>query len=336
MKTWYQQSGDEGDIVLSTRVRLARNLEAYPFPLRLDRAGLREVCKTVENALIDEHFNAVDMDDISPVTAGSLVEKHLISPAFASERSDRTLLLRDDESVSIMLCEEDHIRLQVLKSGLALGEALADAREIERKLSEKLPFAYDERIGFLTQCPTNLGTALRASVMLHLPALTRLRKIPALAQAVGKMGLTIRGAFGEGSTPAGDFYQLSNQITLGITEEAAVENLTAIARQLTEQERTSQRELCGNLPVQDAVYRAWGVLTQARLLGSQEFLQLLSLARMGAAQGLLDIPTETLSELLVTMLPATLGVTAGGALLPEDRDQIRAEAVRGALRANEQ
>jgi protein arginine kinase len=331
-KPWYLQSGDEGEIVLSTRVRLARNLEDYPFPLRLDGTGYRQVCGTVERALTDdERFRVVNMEELNPATAGSLAEKHLISPEFAAERENRALLLSKDEDVSIMLCEEDHIRLQVMCPGLALREAQDIATEIEGKLRDKLTFAYDERIGYLTQCPTNLGTALRASVMLHLPALTRMRQIPRLAQTVAKLGLTIRGAFGEGSTPAGNFYQLSNQITLGITADAAIENLGAIAKQLIVQERVSQKRLCEEITQQDAVYRALGVLQSARVLGSQEFLQLLSLVRMGAAQGLLQIPMELLNEQLIALLPYTLNAANGGQLLPEARDMLRAEKIRDAL-----
>ncbi|MDR3344903.1 MAG: protein arginine kinase [Oscillospiraceae bacterium] len=331
-KPWYLQSGDEGEIVLSTRVRLARNLEEYPFPLRLDAAGCRRVCEAVSEALADDEcFRMVNMEELSPAMAGSLAEKHLVSPEFAAERANRALLLSKDESVSIMLCEEDHIRLQVLHSGLALREALDAAQKIEGKLSGKLEFARDERIGYLTQCPSNLGTAMRASVMLHLPALTRMRQIPRLAQTVAKLGLTIRGAFGEGSTPAGDFYQLSNQITLGITSDAAIENLGAIAKQLIAQERASQKSLCEDIATRDAVFRALGILQNARILGSREFLQALSLVRMGAAQGLITVPMQTLNEQLIALLPATLNAANAGKLSPEERDVLRAEKAREAF-----
>ncbi|MDR1805340.1 MAG: ATP--guanido phosphotransferase [Clostridium sp.] len=331
-KAWYLQSGAEGDIVLSTRVRLARNLEEYPFPMRLDTAGHARVCKEIGDALgEDSGFRAVDMEELSPVMAASLAEKHLISPEFASNRKNRRLLISEDASISIMLCEEDHIRLQVLMAGLALREALDCANELEGKLAEKLSFAYDERIGYLTQCPTNLGTALRASVMLHLPALTRLRQIPRLAQTVAKLGLTIRGAFGEGSTPAGDFYQLSNQVTLGITPDAAIDNLAAITRQLILQERKAQKRLCEDITNQDSVFRAAGTLQSARVLGSQELLQLLSLVRMGAAQGLLPIKTQWLNEQLINLLPASLAVANGGKLSPEERDILRAQKMREAF-----
>jgi len=332
MKPWYLQTGDEGDIVLSTRVRLARNIEDYPFPLRLDGEGCRTVSGIVEGTLSDEDkFCVMNMESLSPAMAGSLAEKHLISPEFAAERSGRSLILSKDESVSIMLCEEDHIRLQVLRPGFALREALDSALEIEKKLHEKIKFAYDERIGFLTQCPTNLGTALRASVMLHLPALTRMRQIPRLAQMVAKLGLTIRGAFGEGTTPAGDFYQLSNQITLGITAEAATENLGAIALKLIAQERESQKKLCEDINQQDAIYRALGTLQNARILGSKECLQALSLVRMGAAQSIYTISMDVLNELLITLLPATLNAANENTLSPEERDVLRAEIVRNAL-----
>ncbi|MCL2023876.1 MAG: protein arginine kinase [Oscillospiraceae bacterium] len=332
MKAWYLQSGDQGDIVLSTRIRLARNLEEFPFPMRLDSAGYSKVSEIVAATLNQgDSFRFVRMEELSPPMAHSLAEKHLISPAFANNPQGRSLLLSKDESVSIMLCEEDHIRLQVLRAGLALSDALKAAFEIEKILREKLTFAYDERIGYLTQCPTNLGTALRASVMLHLPALTRMRQIQRLAQTVAKLGLTIRGAFGEGTTPAGNFYQLSNQITLGITPEAAIENLEAITKQIINQERAGQQKMCGDLKTQDTIYRALGIFQSARLITSQECLQQLSLLRIGAAQGMLNIPMDTLNELLITLLPATLTAANNAELTAEERDVLRAKLARERL-----
>ena len=201
MNKWYIENGDQGDVVISTRVRLARNLEEYPFPCRLT---------------------------VTRSQAVSLAERHLVSPEFVSDRAGRGLLLTDDEAISIMLCEEDHIRLQVMMAGLALKEAYSVADKVDNIIGSKLNYAYDDRIGYLTQCPTNLGTAMRASVMLHLPALTRCGQIGKLAATVSKLGLVIRGAYGEGSSPRGDIYQLSNQITLGISEETALDNLQSI------------------------------------------------------------------------------------------------------------
>ena len=243
MSKWYVDKGEQGDIVLSTRVRLARNLEEYPFPCRLDTAGKIKVNEKVRDTLLscvpELGLHYVTMDSLSREQAISLAERHLISPEFASVREGRALMLTEDETVGIMLCEEDHIRVQVMKSGLALMDCYVLADKIDSALDKKLNFAFDERLGYLTQCPTNLGTAMRASVMLHLPALRRSGQLSVLSSTISKLGLSLRGAYGEGRESRGDIYQLSNQITLGITEQAAIENLQSITRQLVTQERAA-------------------------------------------------------------------------------------------------
>lgn len=224
MSKWYVDKGEQGDIVLSTRVRLARNLEEFPFPCRLDTASRIKVNEKVRDTLLscvpELGLHYVTMDSLSREQAISLAERHLISPEFASVREGRALMLTEDETVGIMLCEEDHIRVQVMKAGLALMDCYVLADKIDSALDKKLNFAFDESLGYLTQCPTNLGTAMRASVMLHLPALRRSGQLAVLSSTISKLGLTLRGAYGEGRESRGDIYQLSNQITLGITEQA--------------------------------------------------------------------------------------------------------------------
>ena len=336
MSKWYIEKGEQGDVVMSTRVRLARNLVEYPFPGRLDTDGKKKVNELVKNALLtDEHETAlhyINMTDLSREQAISLAERHLISPEFASVREGRALLLTEDETVSIMLCEEDHIRLQVMKAGLALMDCYVLADKIDSILDKKLEYAFDERLGYLTQCPTNLGTAMRASVMLHLPALRRSGQLAVLSSTISKLGLTLRGAYGEGSEPRGDIYQLSNQITLGITEQAAIENLQSITRQLVTQERAAAQRLCSNIAEEDRIYRALGVLKNARVLSSDEFMDLMSLVRLGAARGILEIPIEKINELTVGMQPATINAAQGKPLDAAQRDCVRADAVREALR----
>lgn len=259
MNKWYIENGDQGDVVISTRVRLARNLEEYPFPCRLTVKGKEKVCEEIKNAVLsDDHwgFGFTWMKDFTRSQAVSLAERHLVSPEFVSDRAGRGLLLTDDEAISIMLCEEDHIRLQVMMAGLALKEAYSVADKVDNIIGSKLNYAYDDRIGYLTQCPTNLGTAMRASVMLHLPALTRCGQIGKLAATVSKLGLVIRGAYGEGSSPRGDIYQLSNQITLGISEETALDNLQSITLQLVAQERAAAEKLLENPAEEDKIFRA--------------------------------------------------------------------------------
>ncbi len=334
MDKWYIEKGVEGDIVLSTRIRLARNLDEYPFPARLDKKGKRKVSELVRDALLCDNtgsFSYIEMNSLTPSQAVSLAERHLISPEFTTDREGRGLLLTEDESVSIMLCEEDHIRLQVMKSGLALKEAYDIASKIDDVLDSRLHYAFDERIGYLTQCPTNLGTAMRASVMLHLPALTATGKISSIAATVSKLGLTIRGAYGEGSSARGCIYQMSNRITLGITEQAALDNLSAITLQIAAQERDTQVRLLKNPSEEDKVYRAAGIMQNARLLSGDEFMELISLVRMGAARGVFDIPMEKINELIVNMQPATINAANGKNLEPIQRDSIRAQKIRETL-----
>jgi protein arginine kinase len=334
MNKWYIENGEQGDIVISTRVRLARNLEDYPFPCRLTASGKEKVCGEIKNAVLTDDkwgFKYIDMKDLSRAQTISLAERHLISPEFASDSSGRALLLTDDEAISIMLCEEDHIRLQVMMAGLALKEAYSVADKIDNIIGGKLNYAYDDRIGYLTQCPTNLGTAMRASVMLHLPALTRCGQMGKLAATVSKLGLVIRGAYGEGSSPSGDIYQLSNQITLGISEEAALDNLQSITLQLIAQERAAAKKLLENPALEDKIFRAMGILKSARVLSSDEFMQLSSLVRMGISNKTIDMDITKLNELAVKVQPATINALEGKELTAQQRDILRAQWVREAM-----
>ncbi len=334
MNKWYMGSGEKNEVVVSTRIRLARNLEEYPFPAKLDTEGMSRVNAMVRDALLSgcgEDLSYIEMESLSRAQAVSMAERHLISPEFASSPKGRALLLSEDESVSIMLCEEDHIRLQVMQAGLATDSAYARADSLDNVLAAKLQLAFDERIGFLTQCPTNLGTAMRASVMLHLPALGRSGQITKIAATVSKLGLIIRGAYGEGSSPSGDLYQLSNQVTLGISEATALSNLKSIAQQLVAQELSLREQMLKTPTWQDKVFRAMGILQNARLLSCDEFMQLVSLVRLGAAQGLLNVSTQGLWELIVDMQPATINAREGKSLSPAQRDELRAKQVREAL-----
>ena len=332
---WYTNNANQSDIVLSTRVRLARNLCDYPFPTRLDVDSRNEVNQIVKNALIDDNnkdeLSFIEMSSLSQAQAVSLAEKHLISPEFASNSLGRALILSKDEDISIMLCEEDHVRIQVIYPGLSLEEAFEKANGFDEKLEKSTAIAFDEKLGFLTQCPTNLGTGLRASVMLHLPALARSSAIHRLASTVAKLGLTLRGAYGEGSQPIGDIFQLSNQVTLGISEKAAIQNLNSIALQITQQEKQARASLLKDDKFIDKIWRSYGILKTAHMLSCNEFTDLISLVRLGASQGMLDIPLDTLSRLLIEMQPATINAVQGKNLTPTERDVFRAKTVKETL-----
>lgn len=334
MNKWYNAKGEHNDVILSTRVRFARNLEEYPFPSRLDAEGREKVCQSVRDALSDVSgikLHYIDMTDLTDKQAVALAERHLISPEFTSGGKGRALLLSDDESVSIMLCEEDHIRIQVIKGGLDLEGAFELANKIDDLLDSKLRFAFDERIGYLTQCPTNLGTGMRASVMMHLPALSKCNQMSKLASTVGKLGLTVRGTYGEGTNAKGDIYQLSNQVTLGISERTALDNLKSITMQIATQERAAGEEYVKNVNILDRITRSYGILSSARLLSTDEMLDLFSWVRLGAVYGVVNADITKINELTESMQAATLASRHGEQLSSDERDEIRARTVREAL-----
>ncbi len=325
-------------IIISTRVRLARNLKDYPFPCRLSEQGRHKVndkvraAITQSNSVLQNDFEYIELEKLTPTESVSLVEKRLVSPEFISDTSGRALLLSSDRSLSIMINEEDHIRLQVIKKGLALEEVYETADRLDTLLDENLEFAFDEKLGYLTQCPTNLGTGMRASVMLHLPALEKSRAISRIAGSLSKLGLTIRGAHGEGTEPKGALYQLSNQVTLGISEKAAIENLKNIALQLASQEEQARERLCAGIDVRDAVSRSLGILRSALVISHDEALKLLSNVRMGVLSGqITDVSTDAIDELMTEIEPATLSVSAGKSLSAHDRDIERAKLIKSKL-----
>jgi protein arginine kinase len=333
---WYQKSGTQGDVVISTRVRLARNLSSVPFPAGLSAERRNEVTQRTREALKESDragdYDFLEMENMETRDALSMVERHLISPEFSKCDKGSAMLLKKDESVSVMINEEDHLRIQVMRPGLDLDEAYKIADEIDTLLDEKLKFAFDDRLGYLTQCPSNLGTGMRASIMLHLPALHERGAIQQLANTVSKLGLTIRGLYGEGSKPEGAIYQLSNQVTLGISEQAAIENLKGIAAQIIREERAGREQLRRNPRFEDMVWRSLGLLQTARLLSHDEFMTLISNLRVGVALGIVEgISLDTLSGLISDAQPATIMAAARKDMEPAQRDVERASMVRSRL-----
>ena len=334
---WYEKAGSCGDVVVSTRVRLARNLKQYPFPARASASQREAVERQVKDALLSgnsilsKEFRFVPLENTTQEEAVSLVERHIVSPEFIADRRGKAVLISADESISIMVNEEDHLRIQVLREGFSLKEAAETADRIDTLLSENLDFAFDPELGYLTQCPTNLGTGLRASVMLHLPGLTESGAMPRIASNLSKLGLTIRGTYGEGSKSIGALYQLSNQITLGLSENEAIENLRSITVQLMEEERKARAQMSEEIAWQDKIDRAAGVLKSARVLSSSEFMELLSYIRLGLSTGVLQgVTTQELNALMVNAQPATLMAKAGKQLDQNQRDILRAQMAREA------
>lgn len=326
------------NVVMLTRIRLARNLNKYPFPCKLNSAGKTKVAEEIINAIkncnspIANDLKVLWVKDLTEPQRISLVERHLVSPEFISDSNGRAVLLSKDESMSIMINEEDHIRLQIIKKGFDLEGAYDIADKLDTLLDESLEFAFDEKLGYLTQCPTNLGTGMRASVMLHLPALKKSKSVGRIAGNLQKLGLTIRGTYGEGTEPKGAMYQLSNQVTLGISETGAIENLKNIATQLVSQEIQSQERMAKSLEIQDKLWRSLGVLKYAKMISCEEALELISNIRFGVNTGIItDIDMDTLNELINLIQPATMMVEKGEKISPKDRDILRAGIIREKL-----
>ena len=319
------------EAVVSTRVRLARNLKDYPFPIRLNDAQAKEIIDKVGEALAASRlkFHRIDLGAVSGAQRVSLLERHLISPDFVRAKEGRAVYLSDDSTVSIMVNEEDHIRLQVILDGFDPDEAYRIADELDDLLSSRLSYAFHERLGYLTQCPTNLGTGMRASVMLHLPALDMTGAVHRISANLGKLGLTIRGLYGESSRPVGAFFQLSNQVTLGISEKAAIDNLRNITTQLITQEMKARDNLLGNIEVEDKIARALGALKSALIMDHSEAMNLLSLVRLGVASKKLNtLSTDSIDKLIVDIQPASVMTKFGEDMTPQQRDVKRAEMIR--------
>ncbi len=331
---WYLGTGAQNDVVISTSIHLARNIKQFPFPARLsmqDKLKVNSVIKGAAESINDYSFNHYEMKTLSQAEVVSLAERHLVSPEFASSRDGRALLLTDDEAVSIMLNEEDHIRLQVMYAGFALDEAYRTADRIDSQLSEKLQFAFDDRLGYLTQDPTALGTGMKASVVLHLPALVTSSQITKLITTVSKLGLSLRGSYGEGAAAKGDLFRLSNTITLGISEKAAIENLKSIALQIAAQERVAREEIFKAPVTEDRIFRAYGVLKYARMIDTSEFMELISLVRLGAVKGIINMDCAQIEALMIHMQPATISLSVDRPLDRIERDKLRAQLVRQSL-----
>lgn len=334
MSSWYKADNKTSDIVVSTRIRLARNLEGMPFPSRMTTQQRQELKEKVKKAIMDSNtpysksLKFIDMADIPENEIYAMVERHTISPEFAKNRNGGAIIISEDESISIMLGEEDHVRIQVIMGGFCLEEAYNIAERLDSMLYSTLRFAFDSNLGFLTECPTNLGTGLRASVMLHLPVSESAGEIPALSEAVSKIGFTVRGMYGEGSESAASLYQLSNQVTLGLSESNAIENLKIIATQIIDKEQNSRNAL-DKIKLEDSVFRAFGTLKYARSLSTKEMMNLISRIKLGISMGILNIDTLPM-QLFVENQPYSI-MKKFGNISPEERDIQRATNIREIL-----
>ncbi len=337
MLKWYEKNANNNDVVISSRVRLARNLDAYHFPSKLakERANriIHEVEEIVLSASSTHYFERIDMQTLSSLDKIAMVERHVVSPIFVQSSIPTGLILSKDESQSIMINEEDHLRIQSISNGFNLEGALLNANHIDDLLEEKITYAYNERMGYLSACPTNVGTGLRASYMIHVPALETTGKLQFILEAIGKFGLTVRGIYGEGSQGRGSVFQISNQVTLGHSEQEIIENLTSVTNQIVEQERSLRKKLISEKRMQfeDAVYRSYGALSYARILTSNETMTLLSDIKLGYELGILAFEhTEPINiyGLMTCIQPANLQKEMKCELKIEERDMARATYIR--------
>jgi len=333
---WYIEMGPEGDVVISSRIRLARNIKGYPFANMLSAPQSLEVLEKCKEAAKPLRLKYLSMETTPAVKRQMLLERHLISPEMLNTVSKKAILLSDDEQISILLGEEDHIRIQCLTSGLNLTKMWDLADKTDDVLEEGLDYSFSPQYGYLTCCPTNTGTGLRASCMLHLPAITSTGYIDTLLATVGKLGMTVRGVYGEGTRAKGNMYQISNQVTLGISEKDSINRLVELVGMIVEKERSIRIAIKneGGDKLADSIWRSYGILLNARLLTSDETYKLLSDIRLGINLGLLNgLPIEKVNELIITTGPAHIADQCDENS-HQSRDKKRAEAVRKFLKEN--
>lgn len=334
---WLKGEGPDARIVVSSRIRFARNIRGARFPGRADAAERSEVLARVEKSLgvarLMQGSLMVHLDGLSELDRQFLVERHLISREHARGDEGSALAIGDKEIMSVMVNEEDHLRIQILHSGFQLKSALAEINELDDEIEKNLEYAFLPSVGYLTSCPTNVGTGMRASVMMHLPGLVLAKQINQVLQAIAKLGLAVRGLYGEGTEASGNLFQISNQVTLGKAEDDIVDNLQGVINQIVEHEKKAQQALFKkNLKaVEDRVYRAYGLLSRARIISSKEAIDLLSALKFGLDFQIIGLDLGVINELFIVTQPAHLQKLAGTELKPEERDIFRADLIRKKL-----
>lgn len=339
MSGWILGGGPQNNIILSSRIRLARNISNIPFPAALDVQSSDKISAMVEEVFkkgkkVSAKYKRINISELNTLDKQVLVERHVVSPNLVRQGSNGAAIVSDDEVVSIMINEEDHIRLQTIMPGFQIKKAWELSSAIDDMMEKKLEYAFDEKWGYLTCCPTNVGTGMRASVMVHLPALVITGNINKILQAANQIGLTSRGLYGEGTEAVGDIFQISNQITLGRSEEEIVENLAAVTSQIIGKEYEARRILMENnrLQIEDRIWRSLGILKNARIMQSQECMRLLSDIRLGVDLKIIDdIPVSVLNGIMIDAQPASLQKSFQSEMGPGERDYYRAEMIRKRL-----
>ncbi len=335
MCSWLIQPGNS-DIVISSRIRLARNLSEFPFPGQSSQDEMQKIRREIASCAGDlkEDLTGYNMENLSSLERQAYMERHLISKNQSQNPRGSATFINEDQTISIMVNEEDHLRMQFLASGEQLSSIWKRADNFDDRMEEDLNFAFSGSCGYLTACPTNLGTGLRASLMLHLPGLSMTDNIEKLLGGVGKFGLAVRGIFGEGSEVEGSIFQLSNQVTLGVSEQDIIENLYSISRQVIEKEKEARENLLksGEYEIKDRIMRAFGILKYAYKINKLETVHFVSLLLMGDYYGMFsDFSRDKLLELLVLTRPAHLQLYFDEKMNPERRKIFRAKLIKDKL-----
>ncbi|AJD89421.1 ATP:guanido phosphotransferase [Jeotgalibacillus malaysiensis] len=336
VSSWMNEDGPSSEIVLSTRIRLARNHHQYAFPTVFTQEEAEQTAEAVGAAVKHTGYplEELKMKELQGLEKRVLVEKHLISPNLAEDSGASSVWLSDNEDISLMVNEEDHLRIQCLFPGLQLKEALHKALEIDDAIEQHFDYAFDENYGYLTTCPTNVGTGLRASVMMHLPGLMMTHQMNRIIPAIGQFGLVARGIYGEGSEALGNIFQISNQTTLGKSEEDITEDLLHVVDQIIAQEKSAREALVksSGIQLEDRVFRSYGTLRYSRVIESKEAAKCLSDVRLGIDLGFIEnVSRSILNELMILTQPGFLQQYAGGFLRPVERDIRRASLIRERL-----
>ncbi len=336
--TWLSGEGPDSDIVISSRIRLARNIDGFPFVRKMEDATKQDFIEfllTRIDTVIREHgLKWIDISSLSEVDINLLLERHLISRGIAEAEGARGILVNKEENLAVMLNEEDHLRIQYLASGLQLLKVWQKVEHVDDMISSHADYAFEPELGYLTSCPTNLGTGIRVSVMLHIPGLSITKQVSKVFNAVSKIGLTVRGLFGEGTEGLGDFYQISNQITLGASEIDIINKVSAIIPRVISYERKARDILVKEKRVllEDKIWRAYGILKHAHSLDSRETLTLLSLIRLGIHLGVIrDLDIHEINKLFIFSQPSHLQLREHREMMPEERDEVRAGYLRKML-----
>lgn len=336
---WLKGAGPESDIVISSRIRLARNLSVFPFITRATKKQMTEICGFIHDKLRElkliPSMLMVDLSSMDALGVQFLVERHLISRDLASSKGQRAVVFDKKETTSIMVNEEDHLRIQVIRSGLQLLEAWKEIDALDSRLEKVLPYAFSSEFGYLTACPTNVGTGMRISVMLHLPALVMTKQMEKVFHALSRLKYTVRGLYGEGTQALGDFYQISNQVSLGKREKDTINELQNIIPEIIKFERTWRERLYQEQDkrLEDRIQRAYGLLRCACTVSSEEAMDLFSAVRLGINLKLIkDISMKTLNELFIYTQPAHLQRLEHRVLKPAERDVVRAQYIKNVLK----